>query len=583
MNKRDFLAGGGLALALIAFLLPMANIGVDQHHDGIMLKPAFDVLAGQVLFRDSFTQYGALSSYLQAAALWISPTLLSIRLLTVAAYVGTLVLAYAAWRFVLPRCLAVVAGIFFILFIPLYDKDYWDHRYYILLPWSSVYAMLFQAVGLYSLLRAIHGRQAKSWALLLGVACAAVCWCRQPVGLSMALALVATAVVLSWTGWTPVEGSKRTIFGRTVVGFLGLNLLIFGGIAIAGALPAWWEQNIVWPARWSGSVDWMDTLPFTIHPVAALGLVLLGVALVLPGRLQEKWAAWSRRHSAVYFMVLAVVLGWQRAWLLRILDVTDGGWLLLLPLIFAGVAVGSIWHGRRGPKEPHSPEYYLTGALAAVAVGSLTQYYPMADGWHIFDALAPVFGLFILGLWRWSGWRAGWVATALLLALLPIAYRKGIAIPPALNRPLVTLAKPAVLRGMRVPPEQAESLRQIDETFAEILRHEPDIPTALIGDNALYLCLGRNRENPIAYYVTWRGLASQPDNVRRWEYINRVRPILVLQAARWNAVNEFYRKANYVPLRYVPGEILEIAVPGELAARMGLSAYGLGQPVPAGR
>ncbi|HEX7632205.1 MAG TPA: hypothetical protein VF388_08735, partial [Lacunisphaera sp.] len=112
---------------------------------------------------------------------------------------------------------------------------------------------------------------------------------------------------------------------------------------------------------------------------------------------------------------------------------------------------------------------------------------------------------------------------------------------------------------------------------------EPDIPTALIGDNALYLCFGNNRANPIPYYVTWRGLASQPENLRRWEYITRVRPLLVLQAARWDAVNDFYRKANYVPLRYVPGEVLEIAVPGELAARLGLKAYGVGGPPPAAR
>lgn len=578
VNKRDLLAGAGLAAALAAYLLPMANVGVDQHHDGIMLKPAFDVLAGQVLFRDSFTQYGALSSYLQALALWISPTLLSIRLLTVAAYVGTLVLAYASWRFLLPRSLAVVAGIFFILFIPLYGKDYWDHQYYILLPWSSVYAMLFQALGLYAVMRAIRDPQAKSWALLLGVSCAAVFWCRQPVGVTMAGALVVAALVLIWTGWAPADASRRAVFGRAAAGFLGLNFLIFAGITIAGAFPAWWEQNIVWPARWSGSVDWMDTLPFTMHPSAALGLVLLGVALALPHKLAVKRPGWSRGHTVGYFVILAAVLVWRRAWLLRIVDVTDGGWLLLIPLVLIAIGVASLWRGRAVASGSRPSEYFLTGALAAVSIGSLAQYYPMADGWHIFDALAPAFGLFVLALWRLSGWKPTWVAVALVLAMVPEACRKAVAMRGALSRALVTLEKPAVLRGMRVPPAQAASLAEIDEVFAEILRHAPDIPTALIGDNALYLCLGRNRENPIPYYVTWRGLASQPDNLRRWEYIHRVRPVLVLQAARWDAVNEFYRKANYVPLRYVPGETLEIAVPGELAARMGVGVYGLGQP-----
>jgi hypothetical protein len=195
VNRRDVLTGGILALVFTALLLPLARVGVDQHHDGIMLKPAFDILAGQVLFRDSFTQYGALSSYLQAAALWISPTLLAIRLLTVGAYVATLLLVYASWRLVLPRSLAVVAGIFFILFLPVYEKDYWDHHYWILLPWSSVYAMLFQAVGLYAVFRAIQGNQSRSWGLLAGVACAAVFWCRQPVGVTMAICLFGAGVM----------------------------------------------------------------------------------------------------------------------------------------------------------------------------------------------------------------------------------------------------------------------------------------------------------------------------------------------------------------------------------------------------
>ncbi len=575
MNRRDAWAGGGLALALTALLWPIAHISVDQHHDGIMLKPAFDVLAGQVLFRDSFTQYGALSSYLQAGALWISPTLLSIRLLTVAAYTVTLMMLYAAWRHVLPRSLAVVAGIFFILFIPLYEKDYWDHQYWTFLPWSSVYAMMFQAVGVYALCRVLTGGPSRSWGLLLGVACACVFWCRQPVGVTMAASLALAGGVAWWTRWAPTDVTRRELFLRVIAGFAALNLVMFGGILLAGAFPAWWEQNIVWPARWSGSVDWMDTLPFTIHPLAMASLVLLGFALAVPGWAKRRWPGWSWRCSAGYFLGLAAFLVWQRDWWLQALDVSTGGWLLLVPLVVLGVMARCLWQARRGPAGAYTTEFHLTCALAAVSLASLAQYYPMADGWHIFDSLAPVFGLFVLAVWRWTGWSAAWLTVVLLAAMLPAAYRKAVAIPPAVNRPLITLTRPALLRGMRVPPPQAISLLQIDDTFARVLQAAPDIPTALIGDNALYLCLGHNRTNPIPYYVTWRGLASQPDNVRRWAYIARERPLLVLQSARWAAVDEFYQRANYVPLRYIPAETLEIAVPGELAARMGLGAYGI--------
>ena len=65
MPRRDALVAGLLAVVLAVLLWPMASLGVDPHHDGIMLKPALDVLSGQVLFRDTFTQYGALTTYLQ--------------------------------------------------------------------------------------------------------------------------------------------------------------------------------------------------------------------------------------------------------------------------------------------------------------------------------------------------------------------------------------------------------------------------------------------------------------------------------------------------------------------------------------
>jgi hypothetical protein len=90
MKKYDIWIGAVLALATGLIFAPLASIGVSQHHDGIMLKPALDVLSGQILFRDTFTQYGPLTTGLHVLALWIEPSLLSMRLLTVVAYAGGL-------------------------------------------------------------------------------------------------------------------------------------------------------------------------------------------------------------------------------------------------------------------------------------------------------------------------------------------------------------------------------------------------------------------------------------------------------------------------------------------------------------
>ena len=65
-RSRELNLGRPFHLGLV-FLLTVGVVGalavlqVDPHHDGVMLKPAFDVAAGQTLFRDTFTQYGALT------------------------------------------------------------------------------------------------------------------------------------------------------------------------------------------------------------------------------------------------------------------------------------------------------------------------------------------------------------------------------------------------------------------------------------------------------------------------------------------------------------------------------------------
>ncbi|MDB6114254.1 MAG: hypothetical protein JWQ62_1199 [Lacunisphaera sp.] len=575
MNRRDAAAAGGLAICFFALLLPLALRWVDPHHDGIMLKPAMDVLTGHVLFRDSFTQYGALTTYLQALMLAVQPTLLAVRVATVGCYAVTLFCLYAAWRLVLPRSLTIVAAVCFILFCPAYEIEPWNREPWLLLPWSSVYAMMFQAFGLYALFRVIRGEQPERWGLVLGVACAAAFWCRQPVGAMMAGSLFAIWPALHWTGWVPAQSSKRAILGRILAGYLAVNAVLVGGMALNGALWEWWVQNVLWPARWSQARVWMDTMAEFIDPLALWGMLAVAFALVLPG--------WVRRIrpnvppvlGAVYYAGLAGLLLWQRERLLHMLAMREGGWSLLIPLIVIAFALVSIIGAvrQRGAIQP--VEFYLSAAWAAFALGSLVQYYPMGDPWHMFYALGPVFGLFIFAAWRWSGRSAPLVAAGFAVLLLPAIIAKVRALPPVLNLPLVTLTKPAVLRGMKVPAAQARGLDQIADTLALVERFRPDVPAALIGNDALYLCFLRNQDNPIPYYVTWFGLASDADNGARWAYIRRTRPVLILEKARWEAVNDFYRLNRYLPILYLHDEDIEIAVPQELADAMGVKIYGL--------
>ena len=578
MNRRDTVIGVALAAGLVAMLFPSANVGVDFHHDGIMLKPALDVLAGQVLFRDTFMQYGALSCYLQVVALWFQPTLLSIRLLTVAAYGVSLFFLYASWRLILPRSLAILSCGIFALLIPAGEKGWFD-QYWLLLPWSSGLAMMFQSLGLYAMLRIIRSEGIGHWSWLLGASCAAVFWCRQPVGLLMFGSLVAIGFALHWARWAPTQGAKREVFVRIGAGFVAVNALFLVNILATGAFAEWWYQNFVWPRKWalqSNSETSDEFMALCLNPRAGLGLFVLLLAIAAPAAVQRfRPGSAANRFFVVWWLGLAGLLLWQHSTVLAWLHLRAGGWTVLLPLVLVLQAGVSLFHVFGGAERVRTTEYYLVAAMGAFALGSLPQYFPLPDPWHAQWALAPGFGLFVYVCWRGVGLPPLVVTLGMVAVFLPAVVVKARWTQAALARPLVTLEQPAVLRGMKVPPEQARSIGRMAAAVDQIMRHRPSIPAVMVGKDAMLLCFTQNRVNPSPYYVTWPGLTDAQEDRGRLSYVERVRPLMFFHKARWDAVNDFYRRARYVPLTYIDAEALEIAVPEDLAQAIGLGIYGL--------
>ncbi len=575
MTRRDAIVAALLSISLVALLAPFAGIGVDMHHDGIMLKPALDVLSGQVLFRDTFMQYGALTCYLQVLALWIYPSLLFVKLQTVVAYGVTLFFLYASWRLILPRSLTVISCCLFILFIPSYEKNWFGH-YLIFNPWSSVFAMMFQSIGLYALFRVIRGEQPWRWGVVLGMACACVYWCRQPVGLVMTGCVAVIWLALHWTNWAPADHSKRSILVGISGGFVVVNVLLLGGILISGALPEWWYQNYIWPLKWAENLDVSrdDFFVNLVHFDTGIWLLVLLLVVVAPYLVRKFRPVFSTRSTTIYFLCVGGVLAWQHEWLLQVFALREGGWTALFPCIVLMQAVISVTQPFISRDQPKTTEYYLVAALAALSLGSLLQYYPIPDSWHVLWSLAPTFGLVVFAFWHWVGWRASTLAVALAVAFLPSLWTKAQSATQVLAQPLVTLVDPAILRGMKVPPNQARNIGQIMDALKPVLRYQPDIPSALIGNDAMFLCFTNNHINPSPYFVTWLGLADKEENRKRWNRILSVRPLMFLHKAKWDAVDDFYRRAQYVPLLYIPEEALEIAAPQELTKVMGRTPSG---------
>lgn len=131
-----------LLLCAFTFLISayFATIGVDAHHDGIMFKPALDVAHGKQLFRETFTQYGALTTLLQAASIKIfGEYLIVIRLLTAFFYGLIAAVLYFVWRSFLAEKLALL-GAFLFPFLASYHVVAF-------LPWASVQALFFQSLA----------------------------------------------------------------------------------------------------------------------------------------------------------------------------------------------------------------------------------------------------------------------------------------------------------------------------------------------------------------------------------------------------------------------------------------------------
>ena len=256
------------------------------------------------------------------------------------------------------------------------------------------------------------------------------------------------------------------------------------------------------------------------------------------------WPNIPPRSLTVYYLCLGALLIWQHERVLPLVALRQGGWNVLFPIIVLLQVIISIALALVNRGKPKTTEYYLVAALAVFSFGSLPQYYPIPDPLHVVWALAPAFGLLTFVFWRWAGWPVPVIAVVLIGIFLPALWAKIQSGTRALARPMVTLTQPSVLRGMKVPLEQAHSIDQIAGCIGEIMRYRPDIPSALIGNDAMYLCFTHNRENPSPYFVTWPGLTPEVASQQRWSQILSVRPLLFLHSAKWDAVKDFYRRSR---------------------------------------
>ena len=115
-----------------------ARLDPNWHHDGILFKPASDVAAGLSLFRETFSQYGALTTYLQAAAIAVfGKSLLVVRYEAAIFLSLTSAFFYLIVREIVPTSIAVLAVVLWICLAPFFTQTFFALVIYLCIVFRS--------------------------------------------------------------------------------------------------------------------------------------------------------------------------------------------------------------------------------------------------------------------------------------------------------------------------------------------------------------------------------------------------------------------------------------------------------------
>lgn len=475
-----------LAALTVLAAYRFAALGVDTHHDGIILKPALDIAAGKMIFRDTFSQYGAAAPLLQGLALKLfGPRLLVLRLQTVFLYSLTIIVLWKVWRRFLPGWLATLCGLVYIFMAPYFLNHFYmpaPNFGWWLMPWPSVFALFFLSLALYFALLALED-DSPVCAGLAGIAAALALWSRQPVGLLLFPALACGFSLPAGPGG--LRAALRRRLAPFLSGFAALNALVLAWLFLNGALQDMWLQCFVYPLAWAGETGG-GTMAGALFPV--------------------NLSTWSF-PSPVWLTLPVVCL-----------------------LFFISEAVRLV-RGRSsgGPA--------LITALA-VCLASWAQYYPIPCERHVYWAAAPLIGFFALSVLKLSeNWRTGYgkPAAALALCLLftpDMLHRLGEA-RIKLGREYVELQSPAVLAGMKVPPHDALLLNGIRAELNGYFVRRPDGGIVNTTGDALFTVLAGTAPAAHKLSVYWPALIKlYPDY---WPavgaYVHARRPVVFSQFA----------------------------------------------------
>ena len=446
-----------------------------------------DVASGSMLFRDTFSQYNALTTLIQAGALLLfGKYLMTIKLLTAFIYACISTLLYILYKRILPSSLVSIMIFLWIFMAPYFI--------WIFLPWSSIYACFFLLLTAYFLIRKEESGK-RPYIILSGMMASCTFWTKQSVGL---LLFVAIFFLLMHQYIFQKQSVKivRTDLLLFTTGFFFISACFILWLMSGHALHEWWIQTFTFEEMWGSiygknyqisHIVWNSLIPYFYYP---------------------------------YYIYST------RVWILIPVNA--------IFLFFLNTFFNNTYINKR--------ENHTLIILIFVGLSSWPQYYPLIDFRHCYWAATPMVGL--LGFSIFYMWKLVIVPnlriskyfilplTALCIVgiLFPdIAYRMKSALKK-LNKVYVSADNHSVLHGMRLTPNDAMYFSYISHTIDSFLEKDKTRNVVNLSPDALFMTFNSHIQNIHPMYVNWEPFNNMlyPEYYPLiMSYITKQKPLIV--------------------------------------------------------
>jgi len=231
-HVRNFIVFFGL----LTLFLPLSNRSIDYHHQGLIFSTALGVSKGLVLYRDIWSQYGPIPTYIQAVFLLVfGSKLLYLQILSVLISACSGTLAFSIFSKIYGVGSAATAVSIWALSAPFM---LWP-----LHPWPTDFALLFFLIAIYLVCQ--EEKYSHNFLFLVsGFFVGISFWSRINTGVCIFVStFLAIGLSLSW------RRAQIFLYGFFTCITIGACLL-----ALSNSLTSFFQQAIVWPLVWVGEI-----------------------------------------------------------------------------------------------------------------------------------------------------------------------------------------------------------------------------------------------------------------------------------------------------------------------------------------